>query len=128
MDTIMKCREDLLCGVNRVEDPDNMSELEREHLVTVTAPEQVSANEPFEVTVEVGENMSHPQQPKHYIDFIDLYAGDTYIARIGLTPTMTSRIMKARVLLSHTHDAQRAFAHCNLHRTWEGRAAIEVFS
>jgi len=126
MDTTSKCETDLFCGVNMVKDMQNMTDLEREHLPVITAPDRIDASEPFDVTVEVGEQMSHPMEPSHYIDFIDLYADDTYIARLDLTPRMTSPVMRARVSLSHAHDALRAFAHCNIHGTWEGRRQIEV--
>lgn len=128
MDTTMKCQEDLLCGVNRVRDTEHMNDLEREHVVAIAAPEQITADEPFEVVIEVGEHMSHPKEPTHYIDFIDLYADDTYIARLDLTPKMTSPVMKAQISLSHAHGVLRAFAHCNIHGIWEGRMPIQVTS
>ncbi len=126
MDTSVKREEDLLYGVNRASDLTNMTDLEREHLPVITAPERIIANEPFDVMIAVGEQMSHPNEPSHYIDFIDLYADDTFIARLDLTPKMTSPLMKVRMSLSHAHGNLRAFAHCNSHGTWEGRRRIEV--
>jgi superoxide reductase len=126
MDTSMKCEEDLLCGVNRVSDAAHMTDIEREHLPIIKAPKRIQANEPFDVQVEVGEQISHPNEPSHYIDFIDLYADDTFIARLDLTPKMTSPIMKVRVSLGHAHESLRAFAHCNTSGTWEGCMQIEV--
>ncbi|MBE0535396.1 MAG: hypothetical protein IH624_06970 [Phycisphaerae bacterium] len=126
MNKPMQCEDDLLCGVNTVADMENMTSLEKEHVVVISAPEHIRANEPFDVTIEVGEHMSHRIEPTHYLDFIDLYADDTYIARLGLTPLATSPIMRVRVSLTHIHDTLRAFAHCNIHGTWEGRMQIHI--
>jgi len=122
----MKCEDDLLCGVNKVTDLEHMSGIEKEHVPIITAPAEIRANEPFDVTIEVGEQMSHPSEPIHYVDFIDLYADDTFIARLDLTPKTTLPVMTVRVSLSHAHDTLRGFAHCTSRGTWEGRMQIKV--
>jgi superoxide reductase len=76
--------------------------------------------------IEVGKHMQHPNEPSHYIEFIELYADDTYLARLDLTARMTGPVMKVSVALDHIHEKLRAFAHCNLHGTWEGQAEITI--
>ena len=126
MTTAIQCEHDLFCGVNTPKDIDNMTDLEKKHLSVITAPKSVRKDERFEVMIEVGKHMAHPNEPGHFIDFIELYADDTYLARLDLTAKMTQPIMRVWVCLSHIHDSLRAFAHCNIHGTWEGRAKIEV--
>lgn len=124
--TTAKCEEDLFCGVNAVKDCENMTDLEKKHLPVITAPKSVRKGECFEVTVEVGKLMQHPNEPGHYIEFIELYANHTYLSRMDLTARRTCPVMKTCASLDHTHGKLRAFAHCNLHGTWEGNADIEV--
>ncbi len=126
MSTAIQCENDLFCGVNTVKDMDNMTDLEKKHLPVITAPKSIKKGECFEVTIEVGKYMTHPNEPGHFIDFIELYADDTYLARLDLTARMTGPLMKICVALDHIHDSLRAFAHCNIHGTGEGRSRIEL--
>ena len=124
--TTIKCEEDLFCGVNMVKDCENMTDLEKKHLPIITVPKSVKKGQCFEVAVEVGKLMEHPNEPGHYIEFVELYADHTYLARMDLTARRTCAVMKTCISLDHTHGGLRAFAHCNLHGTWEGQAEIEV--
>jgi superoxide reductase len=124
--TAVKCEEDLFCGVNMVKDPENMTDLEKKHQPVITAPQSVKKGECFEVLVEVGRFMEHPNEHGHYIEFVELYADHTYLSRIDLTARRTCPIVKTCMSLDHSHGKLRAFAHCNLHGTWEGQAEIEV--
>lgn len=124
--TKIKCEEDLFCGVNMVKDCEHMTDLEKKHMPVITAPKSVKKGECFEVTVEVGKLMEHPNERGHYIEFVELYADHTYLSRIDLTACRTCPIMKTCISLDHTHGKLRAFTHCNLHGTWEGDADIEV--
>jgi len=121
-----ECIEDLFCGVNTVSDIKQASDLEKKHLPIITAPETVKRGEKFEVIVEVGKLLAHPNEPGHFIEFIELYAGDTYLARIDFTAKTTCPIMKVCVLLDHSHGKLRAFERCNLHGTWENEIDIQV--
>ena len=121
-----KCEEDLFCGVNIVKDTDNMTDLEKKHLPVITAPESVKKGECFEVAVEVGKLMQHPNELGHHIEFIELYADHTYLTRMEFTARMSCPVMKVCASLDHIHSKLRAFAHCNLHGTWEGQTEIEI--
>ena len=85
----VKCKEDIFCGVNVVKDPDNMTDLEKKHLPVITAPKSVGKGECFEVAVEVGKLMQHPNELGHHIEFVELYAGQTYLARMDFTAKTT---------------------------------------
>jgi superoxide reductase len=118
--------EDIFCGVNTSENAQDASDLEKKHLPVISAPESVKKGECFEVTVEVGKLLAHPNEPGHFIEFIELYADDTYLARLDLTAKTTCPVMKANVMLEHSHGKLRAYERCNLHGTWESDADIEV--
>jgi superoxide reductase len=120
-----ECAEDIFCGVN-VADITQASDLEKKHLPIITALKRVKKNEFFEVTVEVGKLLKHPNEPGHFIQFIELYAGDTYLARMDFTTKTTCPIMKIYVSLDHAHGKLRAFERCNLHGIWEYETDIEV--
>jgi len=124
--TVLECEEDIFCGVNTVKDLKNATDLEKKHLPIITAPKKVKKGECFEVTVEVGKLLKHPNEPGHFIQFIELYAGDTYLARMDFTAKTTCPVMKACVSLDHAHGKLRAFERCNLHGTWENDIDIEV--
>jgi len=126
MSTAIQCENNLFCGVNMVKDHESMTDLEKKHLPIITSPKSIKRGDCFEVIIEVGKLMQHPNEPAHFIDFIELYADDTYLARMDFTARMTGPVMKVGVALDHIHSSLRAFAHCNLHGTWEGRADIAV--
>lgn len=121
------CEEDLFCGVNSPStmDEEKMSALEKKHTVIIDAPESVSEGEEFEVTLRVGEYTEHPNEPGHFIEWMELYSGDTFLARLDLTPEKTDYVMKVTVSLDHAHPL-RGRAKCNLHGLWETKQEVEV--
>jgi superoxide reductase len=123
---ITKCEEDLFCGVNVVKDTSRMTDLEKKHVPVITAPKMVKKGDCFEVEIEVGKYMSHPNEPGHYIEFIELYTDHTYLARMDFTAADTCPIMKVCLSLDHVHKQLRAYQRCNLHGVWEGDAEIAV--
>lgn len=119
------CEEDLFCGINTAKDRNNMSDLEKKHTPVIDAPVRVKKEVPFEVTVEVGKLLKHPNEAGHFIGSIELFSGDTFLARADLTPANAHPIVKFLVSLTHSHPL-RAIAHCNLHGRWESTKEIKV--
>ncbi|MGD2176131.1 MAG: desulfoferrodoxin family protein [Candidatus Brocadiaceae bacterium] len=122
----VSCAEDLFCGVNKVADPEQMTDLEKKHLPVIDCPDQVQAGECFEVTIEVGRHLEHPKERGHYIHFVELYADETYLGRQDFTPVTTCPVAKFCVQLEHIHKQLRAFEFCNLHGVWEGDKVVTV--
>ena len=118
--------QEMLTRINKVQDMDNMTDLEKKHHPVITAPEKVKAGECFEVTIEVGKLLEHPNQPAHFIEFVELYAGDVYLSRLALTAQMSCPTMKVCVSLPKDMGDLRAFTLCNLHGIWESRKPITV--
>ncbi len=121
-----ECTDDVFCGVNVVQSDKDTDDLAKKHLPVITAPDSVNKGECFEVTVEVGKLKDHPSEPGHFIQFIELYADDTYLSRMDFTAKTTCPTMKACVALEHSHGKLRAYERCNMHGTWEYEKEIEV--
>ena len=123
--TEKSCREDLLCGINVPAKEDELSDLEKKHLPVIQAPDDLKPREPFEVVVEVGKLLKHPNEPAHFIQWVELYSGDTFLGRQEFTPGITEPIAKFTVKLEHLHTL-RAIERCNIHGLWAGKKELPV--
>jgi len=103
-----------------------MTDLEKKHTPVITAPDSVKADECFEVVIEVGKLLAHPNEHGHFIEFIELYADDTFLARTDLTAVKTCPVTTFRVVLDHAHKELRAYERCNLHGCWMSAMPIAV--
>ncbi|MFH1850002.1 MAG: class II SORL domain-containing protein [archaeon] len=121
----MQCDDNLLCGVNSPKDWNAMTDLEKKHLPVIDAPEKVMRGKAFEVTITVGKLLAHPNEPGHFVQFLELYSGNTLLGRVDLVPEQASPRVVMTVALNHSHPL-RAFAHCNLHGTWEYKKDIKL--
>jgi len=117
----VKCEEDLFCGVNRAKssDQNEMSDLEKKHTPVIGVSGAPKEGELFEVTVEVGKYMKHPNEHGHFIQWIELYCGDTFLGRTDFASERTEPKAVFSVKLDHLHGL-KALTHCNMHGTWEG--------
>jgi len=122
------CEQDILCGVNKVKDAKNLSELEKKHLPVIEAKESAVRNEPFEIRVRVGgiDGIEHPNEPAHSIEWVELYCGDTFLGRVHFSGGTSYPVALFKVKLSHAHGPLKAWAKCNLHGLWEGIKNISV--
>ncbi|HNQ35077.1 MAG TPA: class II SORL domain-containing protein [bacterium] len=127
-DGTLKCADDILCGINRPKDPANPSDLEKKHLPVIEAPAQAGKDQPFQVRVEVGKLLAHPNEPAHFIAWLELYSGETFLGRAEFTGGGSYPTAVFTVKLSHGHGALRARALCNLHGLWESERPIEIIS
>lgn len=94
------------------------------HTPVITAPDQVAAGQPFDVTVAVGEK-THPSETTHFIRYIALYADDVELARADLTPTLAVPTVTFKVQLSHS-TTLRALAAPNHSAAWVATRPITV--
>jgi len=118
----------LFCQVNRAKDPANMTDLEKKHTPVISVPAEIRAGETVDVTVEVGKLLAHPNEPGHFIEWIDLYADRVFLARLDLSAVTTRPTLKIPVTIPHGIDqlTLRAFERCNLHGVWENTVDIKV--
>jgi len=120
------CENDILCGVNTPKDKAAPTELEQKHLPVISAPEEAKRDELFDVTVEVGKLKAHPNEAAHFIEWIEIYCGDTFLFRISLSGSLSSPKITVPVKLSHAHGPIKAWAKCNIHGLWEGTKDIKI--
>jgi len=86
----------------------------------------VRVGECFEVTVEVGKLLAHPNEQKHFIQFVDLYADNTYLARTDFTAVQTCPKTSFHVALQAPAQELIAYERCNVHGTWAYRKQLKV--
>jgi len=96
----------------------------------------IDPNEPFDVEVIVGEEISHPNTAEHHIEWIELYfvpgGGDTVypLGRAefeahGEVQIFTEPRATFRITLPGP-GTLKALALCNIHGLWEGTKRVEV--
>lgn len=120
----VSCEQDLFCGINRAKSmkPEEMNDLEKKHTPLIEVSGKPEKGKPFEVTVTVGKLLKHPNEHGHYINWIELYSGDTFLGRTEFASARSDPKAVFTVTLDHMHPL-RAVEHCNLHGTWE---SVEV--
>lgn len=113
------CEENLFCGINRPKDqnPDKMSDIEKKHTPVIEISEKPEKGQTFQVIVKVGEYLKHPNEHGHFIQWIELYSGDTYLGRTDFGSERSDPKVVFTVKLNHIHPLS-AIGHCNLHGTW----------
>ena len=126
----MKC-DDLFCGVNRPKslNPDEMSDLEKKHTPVITAPDSVKMGESFEVKVELGRYLAHPNEYGHFFQWIEIWLDETAVARFDLVPKASYPEVSVKIAINHAHEGRaklKALAFCNLHGLWENDREIKV--
>jgi len=117
---------DLFAGINVAADPANMTDLEKKHTPVIDAPDSVAAGSCFTVTVEVGKLLAHPNERTHFVEYVDLYAGDVFLARADLSAVTTCPTVSFCVSLDKDLGPLRALERCNVHGIWAGEKAITV--
>jgi superoxide reductase len=100
--------------MNVVPDFDAAGDFEKKHTPFVTVEPR---GDKLLVTVEVGHEVAHPNGRDHYITFIELYVGQSPIARLDLSPEVAHPYLRVPVSLPGG-TVLRAVEHCNLHGLW----------
>ena len=118
--------QNLFIGVNEPLSANNWSDLEKKHVPVIEAPDEVALGEWFDVKVDVGGQLPHPNERRHFVQSIDLYADETLLGRADFTAVRTCPCASFRVSLEWPAKELRAYQYCNLHGTWLGRKAIKV--
>ena len=120
------CQEDILCGLNEPKDLNNLTDLEKKHMLSIDASEKVGKDEIFEVKIEAGRLLAHPNEPGHFIEWIELYCGDTFLGRVNFSGGISFPLATFKVRLNHAHGPLKAWGKCNLHGLWENKKEISV--
>ncbi len=110
----------ILGPLNLVGDLDAAGDFEKKHTPHIEVDE---ADGGLLVTVTVGWGVSHPNQPDHYITWIELLAGEAPVARFELSPVATSPVVSVIVNVD-PGTVLRAIEHCNLHGLWAADVTV----
>ncbi|MHB1341722.1 MAG: class II SORL domain-containing protein [Coriobacteriia bacterium] len=110
----------ILGPVNHVTDLESAGDFEKKHTPHIDVD---VAGDALVVTVTVGWDVPHPNQPDHYISWIELFAGGAPIARFDLSPVATAPVVSVEVALD-AGTVLRAVEHCNLHGLWAAEVTV----
>ena len=105
------------------------------HVPVITAPEKVSAEESFEVTVSIGDAIAHPNTLEHHISWMMLFyvqEGSQVLVEVAsmqfsahgeldnfTEPHFTTKIKVAKP------GKLVAISYCNIHGLWESEAEVK---
>ncbi|GAB4273264.1 MAG: desulfoferrodoxin family protein [Coriobacteriia bacterium] len=98
-------------GVTLVEDFESADDFDKKHTPYI---EFCGKDGVTSVCVTVGHEVPHPNEPGHFIDWIELQANGAPIARFDLSPAVTAPVVSIKVELE-PGTTLRALEHCNLH-------------
>ena len=112
-----------LANVNSPSDWNNLPDMAKKHVPRIEAPSSASPNTPIPVKIKVGgiDGIEHPNMLGHWINWVELYAGERLIHRTELAPEMTNGyVITIHVTLQESTQL-RAKSSCNLHGVWEAQ-------
>jgi superoxide reductase len=113
------------------------------HVPVIECPEEVKADEVFNVTVTVGKEIAHPNTTEHHISWIQLYfkpEGDKFTYQVGSCdfsahgqsakgpnegPVYTHSAATASLKLRQP-GTLHAMSYCNIHGLWESSRPVKV--
>jgi superoxide reductase len=126
----VQVNETLLKGINRLENPEHESGLEKLHVPVIHGPEKVKAGEIFAVDVTIGKIL-HPMGPTHWIETVQINIGNEpagtlmfrshgYMKPEGRFNVILGDDLKGKTVSLVVQDK------CNLHGIWQGYINVEV--
>lgn len=116
-------KEFSLTELNKPKDWKELTDMAKKHLPIIEAPTKAKAKEPFTVKVKVGgiDGVEHPNTLGHWVNWLELYAGERLVSRVEFEPEMCNGYaVNLNITLADTATL-RARAFCNLHGVWEGK-------
>jgi superoxide reductase len=116
-------KEFSLNELNKPEDWDALPDMAKKHVPTVEAPARVKRKDPFTVKVKVGgiDGVEHPNTLGHWINWVDLYAGERMISRFVFAPEMCDGYVATLSVSLNETTTLMVQGFCNLHGVWEGK-------
>ncbi len=126
----VKVNESLFTGINRLENPQNESQLAKVHVPVIKAPEKVNAGDIFPVEVTVGKVL-HPMMPVHWIEHLQVNIGNepggTMLFRSHgyMKPEGRFNLVLDNDLKGKTVSLVFQIR-CNLHGIWESHVDLAV--
>jgi desulfoferrodoxin-like iron-binding protein len=89
------------------------------HTPVITVDGNCAPGNTVQVTVDVGQG-KHPNEAKHFIQWVELQANGLFIARAEFTAGITKPIATFNVVIPNEGSITlTAIERCNLHGLWE---------
>lgn len=110
----------VLGPVNHVADLALASDFEKKHTPHIDIER---SGDKAVVTVTVGHEVPHPNQPDHFIAWIELYIDEAPVARFDLSPVATDPVVSV-VVTAEDGAVLKAIEHCNLHGLWAAEVVL----
>ncbi len=103
---------------------DLSKDLVNKHAPFIICDENAKQNEPFKVTVKVGQDLCHPADADHYIAYIQLWDGEVLLAQTNLTPNYAGGQCQQVQVDFHIVPTKSKFkltaiSYCTKHGLWE---------
>lgn len=116
-------KEFSLTKLNKPKDWTKLPDMAKKHVPIIEAPEEVKTKESFNVKVKVGgiDGVEHPNTLGHWINWVELYAGERLISKVEYAPEMCDGYVVTLNITLDDSATLRARAFCNLHGVWEGK-------
>jgi len=117
-------KEFSLAELNKPEDWKNLTNMAKKHVPVIEVPSSAKAKEVFTVKIKVGgiDGVEHPNTLGHWVNWLDLFAGERLISRIVFAPEVSNGYTATLDIALNETAKLRAQAYCNLHGVWEGKA------
>ena len=112
-----------LTNINSPSDWANLPDMAKKHVPRIEAPSSAKPDTPIPVKIKIGgiDGIEHPNILGHWINWVELYAGERLIHRTEFAPEMTNGyVITIHVSLKESTKL-RARSSCNLHGVWEGK-------
>lgn len=118
----------LFCGINKPKDFKSITDFEKKHTPQIECPDEVRAGEPFEVKIRVGDNIAHPMEEGHFIQWIEVKSGENLYVRAEFTPVFSRPDVVVTLVKKgmHKQGTLRVIERCNLHGLWEASKEIKI--
>ena len=116
-------KEFSLTKLNKPKEWTKLPDMAKKHVPIIEAPEKVKAKESFNVKVKVGgiDGVEHPNTLGHWINWVEIYAGERLISKVEYAPEMCDGYVTTLNITLDDSATLRARAFCNLHGVWEGK-------
>lgn len=116
----------LFCGINRKGDEAEQA-MQEKHLPDFIIEGEIKAKEAFDVKLDTWGGGKHPNTNEHFIQWVELYAGEVFVTRVEFTPVVSNPVVTIPITLHHPGETElRAISRCNLHGLWESKTTVKV--
>ncbi len=108
--------------IQKIKDPSAMTDLEREHLITIGVPREIRANEPFAVSFALP---NHPMQRYHHIFWARTYLDNQGVSFMTFAPMW----QRPEATLTYTFwqgSRLDVVAECNRHGLWGASVPLNI--